>query len=77
MKQYMLSEAEVLQLVLGKLNINDVRDKEIIYAVTVSDIKEEAKKLGVAPKKAIASMKKKIIDAMPSLDEIITEDLWK
>jgi hypothetical protein len=70
----MLSEKEIIQLALGKLNAKDIgNDKEIIYAITIADIENEAKNLGIDPKKAIASIKKKIIDAIPSLDEIIKE----
>jgi hypothetical protein len=75
MKYYMLSEGEIIQLALGKINAKDIgNEKEIIYAITLADVKEEAKKLGVDPEEAVASMRKKIIDAMPSLDEIMKEE---
>ena len=36
MKYYMLSEGEIIQLALGKLNAKDIgNDKEIIYAITM------------------------------------------
>jgi hypothetical protein len=76
MKYYMVSEDELVQLANGKLNAKDIgNEKEIIYAITIADIEEEAKNLGINSKKAMALARKRIIDAMPSLNEIIKEEL--
>jgi hypothetical protein len=76
MKYFMLSEDEIIQLANGKLDAKDIgMEKEIIYAITIADVVGTADELGINPKKAIAIARKRIIDAIPSLDEIIKEEL--
>jgi hypothetical protein len=72
MKYYMLSESEIIQLALGKLNAKDFgNEKEIIYAITVADVEEEAKNLGKNPKKAVEIAKERVNNIMPTIAEII------
>jgi hypothetical protein len=76
MKYFMLSEDEIVQLANGKLNAKDIgMEKEIIYAITIADVVGAANELGINPKKAIAIVRKRIIDVIPLLDEIIKEEL--
>jgi hypothetical protein len=72
MKYYMVSEDELIHLANGKLNAKDIgNEKEIIYAITIADIEEEAKKLGKNPKKAVAIARERANTIMPTIDEII------
>jgi len=72
MKYFMLSEDEIVQLANGKLNAKDIgMEKEIIYAITIADIKEEAKNLGKNPSKAAAIARKRVNNIMPTIAEII------
>jgi hypothetical protein len=72
MKYFMLSEDEIIQLANGKLDAKDIGNgKEILYAITVTDVEEEAKNLGINPRKAVAIARERVNNIMPTIAEII------
>jgi hypothetical protein len=72
MKYYMVSEDEIIQLANGRLNPNDIGNgREILYAITIADVEEEAKRLEKDPKKAVAITRDRVDAIMPTIAEII------